>query len=396
MVPSMVIGVCEWPRTSSAKIDRKRLPSVDKAALGAGSVVAPRTVAERWVRVAFASVLSMPAESICVEKSFFELCGNSQKVYFLAHKVTKALQSHVRVVDVLQRPTVALLAAGKFPEVQCSWASGSCNCVICVSDLDSAEKLVKDLGRSCLLLVDLPQQGGEQCQHLAIIHQLEQFGVLPAGFLSAMQLKRLMIVWLNRHADDTIGGTSRRVRDSYFDEEWKLLVSGMNGGDDITLSACLTVLNELGLIVQAMVHSWLGEQNSRLVCAFNMECAKPSVTIHIGELQDHFLSVVRLSNDPVNLASLPAGVTSLPPCCRGLLKPGRRYSSTEAIVWEPVSSNLAESMQSGDMAAFLDAVPSSNWCDASDKVESELGEVRQPCEATIDVFLSNLAAMLSV
>jgi hypothetical protein len=73
MVPSMVIGVCEWPRTSSAKIDRKRLPSVDKAALGAGSVVAPRTVAERWVRVAFASVLSMPAESICVEKSFFEL-----------------------------------------------------------------------------------------------------------------------------------------------------------------------------------------------------------------------------------------------------------------------------------------------------------------------------------
>ena len=31
MVPSVVVGVDAWPRTSSGKIDRKRLPAADAA-----------------------------------------------------------------------------------------------------------------------------------------------------------------------------------------------------------------------------------------------------------------------------------------------------------------------------------------------------------------------------
>jgi hypothetical protein len=51
MLPSVVVGVEEWPRTSSAKIDRKRLPVPSLAAGAAGAeVVPPRTCEERVAR----------------------------------------------------------------------------------------------------------------------------------------------------------------------------------------------------------------------------------------------------------------------------------------------------------------------------------------------------------
>ena len=60
MVPSIVMGVDAWPRTSSGKIDRKRLPSpnVTSAVWGdAAGVRAPRTREEALVLEAFAAVL---------------------------------------------------------------------------------------------------------------------------------------------------------------------------------------------------------------------------------------------------------------------------------------------------------------------------------------------------
>ena len=60
MVPSVVVGVDAWPRTSSGKIDRKRLPEIDVSPSGAaGEVVAPRTAVEAAARDAFAVVLGV-------------------------------------------------------------------------------------------------------------------------------------------------------------------------------------------------------------------------------------------------------------------------------------------------------------------------------------------------
>ena len=43
MVPSAVVGVEEWPRTSSAKIDSKRLPPPSLAGTPRAEVVVPRS-----------------------------------------------------------------------------------------------------------------------------------------------------------------------------------------------------------------------------------------------------------------------------------------------------------------------------------------------------------------
>ena len=79
MVPSVVVGVREWPRTSSAKIDRNRLPPPEGGSSAAAEVVAPRSAAERAARDAIAAVLGLPAEGGSVEADFFELgCLPSQ------------------------------------------------------------------------------------------------------------------------------------------------------------------------------------------------------------------------------------------------------------------------------------------------------------------------------
>ena len=79
MVPSVVVGVREWPRTSSAKIDRNRLPPPEGGSGAAAEVVPPRSAAERAARDAIAAVLGLPAEGVSVEADFFELgCLPSQ------------------------------------------------------------------------------------------------------------------------------------------------------------------------------------------------------------------------------------------------------------------------------------------------------------------------------
>ena len=112
MLPSVVVGVKEWSRTSSAKIDRKRLPAPALAGATAAQVVVPRTSEERVVRDAFAATLGLAAEAVSVEASFFELGGNSLTAVMLARRLSEALGRGMSMADVLQRPTVAGIAGG--------------------------------------------------------------------------------------------------------------------------------------------------------------------------------------------------------------------------------------------------------------------------------------------
>ena len=89
MVPSVVVGVREWPRTSSAKIDRNRLPAPEGGSGAAAEVVAPRSAAERAARDAIAAVLGLPAEGVSVEADFFEL-GCLQTQIAVSHTVNGA------------------------------------------------------------------------------------------------------------------------------------------------------------------------------------------------------------------------------------------------------------------------------------------------------------------
>ena len=113
MLPSVVVGVDEWPRTSSGKIDRRRLPaaSLASSACAGGSVVGPRSASESAARDAMAGVLRLGAESVSVEASFFELGGNSLRAVLLSRALCAALGREVAVAEVLQRPTAAGLAS---------------------------------------------------------------------------------------------------------------------------------------------------------------------------------------------------------------------------------------------------------------------------------------------
>ena len=114
MVPSLVVGVATWPRTSSGKIDRKRLPAPEGGAAGGGGggsmVVAPRSAAEVRVRDAFAAALGIGAAAISVEASFFELGGNSLRAAMLMRRLVSARDT-TSLQSIYSHPTVSSLAA---------------------------------------------------------------------------------------------------------------------------------------------------------------------------------------------------------------------------------------------------------------------------------------------
>ena len=92
MVPSVVVGIDAWPRSSSGKIERRRLPAADVQPADASAIVGPRTPEETAARAAFAAVLGVAAEAISVEAGFFELGGNSLQAVRLARELAAPAQ----------------------------------------------------------------------------------------------------------------------------------------------------------------------------------------------------------------------------------------------------------------------------------------------------------------
>ena len=118
MVPSVVVGVREWPRTSSAKIDRNRLPPPEGGSGAAAEVVAPRSAAERAARDAIAAVLGLPAEGVSVEADFFELgCLLSQIP--VSHIANKGHPYFVSCIHLFIRS----LPQAATPFTPCDWCT---------------------------------------------------------------------------------------------------------------------------------------------------------------------------------------------------------------------------------------------------------------------------------
>lgn len=113
MVPEFLIDTPELPLTPGGKLDRKRLRS---------TVVAPPVTAEdapaeigaaphRCVSEIWSKVLGMA--SVPINRSFFELGGNSLLAMQLASRMSATLNRRVTVVDIFRYPTVAALS-GRF------------------------------------------------------------------------------------------------------------------------------------------------------------------------------------------------------------------------------------------------------------------------------------------
>ncbi|HEX2188727.1 MAG TPA: amino acid adenylation domain-containing protein, partial [Longimicrobiaceae bacterium] len=107
MVPSAFVVMESFPLTPSGKLDRRALPAPEAEAPGEADA-APRTELERTIAAAWEEVLGR--SGIGLDRSFFDLGGNSLLVVEAAAKLEAALGRKVPVLDLFQHSTVASLA----------------------------------------------------------------------------------------------------------------------------------------------------------------------------------------------------------------------------------------------------------------------------------------------
>ncbi|PCE30745.1 non-ribosomal peptide synthetase [Burkholderia ubonensis] len=114
MVPECLIDTPELPLTPGGKLDRKRLrstvvtPSATAADAPADAPAEIGAAPHRRVSEIWSNVLGLA--SIPVNRSFFELGGNSLLAMQLASKMSATLNRRVTVVDIFRYPTVAALS----------------------------------------------------------------------------------------------------------------------------------------------------------------------------------------------------------------------------------------------------------------------------------------------
>jgi amino acid adenylation domain-containing protein len=109
MVPSHVVALAAFPLSSNGKLDRNALPSPGGAEAEASIFVAPSTTIEREMARIWEELLQR--ERVGVHESFFDLGGHSLLAVMLVSRVRKELGMDLPLTRVLQKPTIALLAA---------------------------------------------------------------------------------------------------------------------------------------------------------------------------------------------------------------------------------------------------------------------------------------------
>ncbi|MFB7717229.1 amino acid adenylation domain-containing protein [Nocardia sp. NPDC056100] len=112
MVPSYIIELDDVPLTPVGKLDRTALPAPDFSSLQE-RYLAPRTAVETAVAEVFAEVLGM--DKVSIDRSFFELGGNSLSATRVIARINSALGATVALRDLFDAPTAAQLATRVVP-----------------------------------------------------------------------------------------------------------------------------------------------------------------------------------------------------------------------------------------------------------------------------------------
>ncbi|MBZ5490381.1 MAG: non-ribosomal peptide synthase/polyketide synthase [Acidobacteriia bacterium] len=109
MVPGVIVEIAELPLTASGKIDRKRLPKVERMSMGgADTDKAPRTEIERYIAEIWQQELQLT--SIGVHDNFFDLGGHSLLLVTIQEKLAVRFNDQLTVIDLFTYPTIATLA----------------------------------------------------------------------------------------------------------------------------------------------------------------------------------------------------------------------------------------------------------------------------------------------
>jgi len=108
MVPSFILQVDEIPRTTSGKVDKKRLPDARKAIITELEYVVPQKEIEKQIASIWEEVLGIP--KIGINYNFFDLGGNSLKLLQMHAKIEKLYPGKLYMTDIFASPTVKKLA----------------------------------------------------------------------------------------------------------------------------------------------------------------------------------------------------------------------------------------------------------------------------------------------
>lgn len=108
LVPSHIVLLDSLPLTPNGKLDRKRLPSPDRAQPTAG-FVKPRNSDEAAIAAIFGDVLGL--DRVGVHDNFFELGGHSLKAAQVISRIRQDLGRELPLAAFFRAPTVAAAAS---------------------------------------------------------------------------------------------------------------------------------------------------------------------------------------------------------------------------------------------------------------------------------------------
>ncbi len=198
MVPAFLVPVQEFPKTANNKIDRKRLPEVERAGTppSGAEFIAPRDELESQLAAIWSNVLGIT--TVGVRDNFFELGGHSLLAARVFAGIEKATGHHVPLATLFRAPDIERLAQKiRGGEWNADWSSvvelqrGTSSPFFCVHSLGANLVSYKKLA----MLLDSTQQfyglqprglSGEEEPHSSIPEMAEAYlaeirRIQPAG-----------------------------------------------------------------------------------------------------------------------------------------------------------------------------------------------------------------------
>ncbi|HEX8333693.1 MAG TPA: amino acid adenylation domain-containing protein, partial [Segetibacter sp.] len=104
----VLVQVEQLPLTANGKVDRKALPDPDMSEMLSGQYAAPQSEVEKVLAEIWQDILEV--DQVGVHDDFFELGGHSLLAVRLISSIRKELKTEMRIGDIFDYPTVALLA----------------------------------------------------------------------------------------------------------------------------------------------------------------------------------------------------------------------------------------------------------------------------------------------
>ncbi len=108
MIPQHIITLKEFPQTANGKINYKELPFPKGEKTEVKKHIAPRNEVEKKLLSIWSDFLGI--DKIGIDDNFFEIGGNSMKVFQLLTIINTALNIDLKIISFFQYPTIRTLA----------------------------------------------------------------------------------------------------------------------------------------------------------------------------------------------------------------------------------------------------------------------------------------------